>query len=80
MSRLLVSKDDLERIALQEVHSFPGTETVVSVEIELKQGDSPGTNWRLHVVAQEGCDIARVQHAAETTRDRLKHRYEIRLN
>ncbi|MGY8685718.1 hypothetical protein Q2941_49630 [Bradyrhizobium sp. UFLA05-153] len=80
MSRLLVSKDDLELIALQEVRSFPGTEKVVSVEVEFKQGDRPGMNWRLHVVAQEGCDIARVQYAAETTLDWLKHRYEIRLN
>jgi hypothetical protein len=29
VSRSLVSKDDLGRIALQELHSFPGTELVV---------------------------------------------------
>lgn len=75
MSRSLISKDDLERIALQEVRSFPGTEQVLSIELECA-----GTNWRLHVIAQEGCDLARVQYAAKTTTERLKRRYEIRLN
>ncbi|WGD51563.1 hypothetical protein QA641_40055 [Bradyrhizobium sp. CB1650] len=80
MSRSLVSKDDLERIALQEIRSFPGTENVLSVEIEFERSDRPGMSWRLHVLAQEGCDLARVQYAAKTTTDRLKHRYEVRLN
>ncbi|MEK9284780.1 MULTISPECIES: hypothetical protein [unclassified Bradyrhizobium] len=80
MSRSLVSKDDLERIALQEVRSFPGTENVLSVEIEFEAGDRPGINWKLHVIAQEDCDLARVQYAAKTTAGRLKLRYEIRLN
>ena len=37
-------------------------------------------NWKMHVMAQEGCDLARVQYAAKTTSDRLKRRYEIRLS
>ena len=80
MSRSLVSKDDLERIALQELNSFPGTELVLSVEIEFAAGDRPGMNWKMHVMAREGCDLARVQYAAKTTSDWLKRRYKIRLS
>ncbi|UQR62343.1 hypothetical protein LRP30_37215 [Bradyrhizobium sp. C-145] len=81
MSRSPVSKDELERIALQEIRSFPGTEKVVSIEVEFGPDPRPGTSdWKLHVVAQEGCDLARIQYAAKTTSDRLKRRYEIHLN
>ena len=77
VSRALVAKADLERIALQEIRSFPGTEWVTAIEVE-RQSGKRGADWTLHVIAQDGCDLDRVHHAANTTSDRLKRRYELR--
>ena len=74
----LVSKSDLERIALQEIRSYPGGENVLSVEVERDNGQSRGIDWRLHVRASERADIDRIHHAAHTTSRRLKRRYDIR--
>jgi hypothetical protein len=77
VSRTLVAKADLERIALQEIRSLPGTEWVTAIEVE-RQSGKRGADWTLHVIAQDGCDLDRVHHAANTTSDRLKRRYELR--
>jgi hypothetical protein len=36
VSKILVSKQDLERIALQALRSFPGGEAVTAVEVEYR--------------------------------------------
>ncbi len=74
----LVSKSDLERVALQEIRSYPGGENVLSVEVEKDGGQSRGMDWRLHVTASERADLDRIHHAAQTTTRRLKRRYDIR--
>ncbi len=76
--KLSVSKSDLERIALQEIRSYPGGENVLSVEVEKDSGQSRGMDWRLHVTASESADIDRIDQAAQTTTRRLKRRYDIR--
>ena len=78
MAKALVSKADLERIALQEIRSLPGSEHVRSVEVECETGASHGINWRLYVIANDEGDLDRIQYAAKVTTDRLKRRYDLR--
>jgi hypothetical protein len=75
--RTLVSKSDLELIALQEIRHVPGGELVISVEIEHGDAEPDGLNWRLLVIAKDGADLDRLQNAATTTRHRLKRRYQL---
>lgn len=42
MAKALISKADLERIALQEIRSFPGSEHVISVEVECESSALTG--------------------------------------
>jgi hypothetical protein len=78
VTRTLVSKADLERIALQEIRNFPGGELVFSVEIEHDGIEPGGLDWRLLVIAKDGANLDRIQYAATTTSHRLKRRYELR--
>ena len=50
-----VSKVELERLALQQIRSFPGGEQTISVEVEIEENSGPllGRNWRLHVNARK---------------------------
>ncbi|MBR1071316.1 hypothetical protein ABIF65_011853 [Bradyrhizobium japonicum] len=79
MARKLVSKADLELIALQEIRHVPGGELVISVEIEHGDVEPDGLNWRLLVIAKDGADLDRLQYAATTTSHRLKRRYQLAM-
>ena len=78
MTKALISRADLERIALQEIRSFPGSEQVRSVEVECESEAPRDTNWRLYVIANDEGDLDRIQYAAKVTTDRLKRRYDLR--
>lgn len=78
MSKELVARQDLERIAMQEIRSFPGCEFVTDVEIEFQVDAILKTNWTIHVFTREGGNMGRIQYAISTTRKRLRHRYDLR--
>ena len=78
MAKTLISKADLERIALQEIRGLPGSEYVRSVEVEYETSAPHGINWRLYVIANDEGDLDRIQYAAKVTTDRLKRRYDLR--
>jgi hypothetical protein len=77
VTKTLVARHELERIALQEIRSFPGCEYVTDIEIAY-QLDRAHTNWTIHVFTREGGDLARIQYAVTTARNRLRHRYDLR--
>ena len=66
-----VAKQDLERLALQQIRSFPGGEHVIRVEVEYQSDPRKD-------IAKEGADFERIQYAARTTTDRMKHLYNLR--
>lgn len=78
VTKTLVARHDLERMALQEIRSFPGCEYVTDIEIAYQLDKVLGTNWTIHVFTREGADMLRVQYAINTTRKRLRHRYDLR--
>ncbi|WGD55534.1 hypothetical protein QA641_17585 [Bradyrhizobium sp. CB1650] len=78
VARALISKADLERIALQELRSFPGSEHVLSVEIECETDAPYDIDWRLYVIANDEGDLDRIQYAVKVATDRLKRRYALR--
>jgi hypothetical protein len=78
MSKEIVAKHDLERIAMQEIRSFPGCEYVTDVEIDYQFDKKLKTNWTIHVFIREGGNMERIQYAIKTTRKRLRHRYDFR--
>jgi hypothetical protein len=73
-----IARHDLERIALQEIRAFPGCEHVTDVEIGHQIDPVLKTNWTLHVYTCEGANMERIQYAINTTRQRLRHRYDLR--
>ena len=77
VAKTLVSKQELSLIALQEIRSFPGSEHVASVEVDQQIDKVTKTNWTLHVFASEGANMERIQFAINTTRKRLRHRYDL---
>ncbi|WP_187437154.1 hypothetical protein [Bradyrhizobium rifense] len=79
MAKALISKANLERIALQDIRSFPGSEHVVSVEVEYEAHEPQGMDWKLCVIANDRGDLDRIQYAAKVTSDPLKRRYDLRL-
>jgi hypothetical protein len=78
VAKALISKADLERIALQEIRNFPGSEHVLSVEVEDETGAPRGIDWRLYVIASDEGDLDRIQYAVKVATDRLKRRYDLR--
>ena len=78
MSKMLVSKQDLERIALQSIRSFPGGEDVTAVEVEYRIDKIIRTNWTLHVFTRDGGNLERIHDAISTKRKRLRHQYDLR--
>jgi hypothetical protein len=78
MSKELLAKQDLERIAMQEIRAFPGCEHVTEVEIEYQVDRELKTNWTIHVFISEGGDMERIQYAVNTARERLRQRYNLR--
>jgi hypothetical protein len=79
VTKTLKARHDLERIALQEIRSFPGCEHVTDVEVEYQFDRALHSNWTIHVFAREGGDMQRIQYAINATRKRLRHRYDLRL-
>jgi hypothetical protein len=78
MSKELIARHDLERIAMQEIRAFPGCELVSDVEIEYQLDKERNTNWTIHVFTSAGANMERIQYAISTTRKRLRHRYDLR--
>jgi hypothetical protein len=78
VTKTLVARHDLERIALQEIRSFPGCEYVTDIEIAYQVDRVLHTNWTIHVFTREGGDMMRIQYAVTTTRNRLRHQYDLR--
>lgn len=78
MTKTLVARHELERIALQEIRSFPGCEYVTDIEIAYRVDRVLHTNWTIHVFTREGGDMMRIQYAVTTTRNRLRQRYDLR--
>ena len=78
VTKTLIAKHELERIALQEIRAFPGCEYVTDIEIAYQVDRVLHTNWTIHVFTREGGDMMRIQYAVTTTRNRLQHRYQLR--
>jgi hypothetical protein len=78
VTKTLVARHELERIALQEIRSFPGCEYVTDIEIAYQVDRVLRTNWTIHVFTREGGDMLRIQYAINTTRKKLRHRYDLR--
>jgi hypothetical protein len=78
VAKTLVNRQELALIALQEIRNFPGSEHVASVEVDHQIDTAAKTNWALHVFTTEGANMERIQFAINTTRKRLKHRYDLR--
>jgi hypothetical protein len=78
VTKTLVARHELERIALQEIRSFPGCEYVTDIEVAHQVDRALPTNWTIHVFIREGGDMMRIQYAIITTRKRLLHRYDLR--
>jgi hypothetical protein len=57
VSKILVSKQDLERIALQAIRSFPGGEDVTAVDVGYRIDKVIQTNWTLHVITRDGANL-----------------------
>ena len=70
VTKTLVARHELERIALQEIRSFPGCEYVIDIEIAYQVDRVLHTNWTIHVFTREGGDMMRVQYAG-TARNAL---------
>ncbi len=80
MVRMLIGRQDLERLALQEIRSFPGGEFVSSVEVEYRTSSENGTNWCLLTYVNDGGSLGPIEHAVQRTRDRLQQQYNLRLD
>ncbi len=78
MAKTLITKQELALIALQEIRNFPGSEHVASVEVDHQIDTATNMNWALHVYTTEGANLERIQFAINTTRKRLRHRYDLR--
>jgi hypothetical protein len=78
VSKQFIARHDLERIAMQEIRAFPGCEYVTDVEVEHQIDRVLKTNWNMHVYTCEGANLERIQYAINATRDRLRHRYDLR--
>jgi hypothetical protein len=78
VTKTLVARHELERIALQEIRSFPGCEYVTDIEIAYQVDRALRTNWTIHVFTREGGDMLLIQYAITTIRKRLRHRYDLR--
>jgi hypothetical protein len=74
----LIAKQDLERIAMQEIRAYPGCEFISDVEIEYAIDEVSGANWAMHVFIREGAMMEKVQYAMNQTRKRLRNRYILR--
>ena len=78
MTKTLITRHELEHIALQEIRSFPGSEHVTAVEVEHQIDKTTRSNWTIHVFTREGGDMQRIQYAINTIRKRLRQRYDLR--
>lgn len=78
MAKEFIARHDLERIAMQDIRAFPGCERVTNVEVEFQIDPLLKTNWNMHVHTCEGANPERIRYAINATRDRLRHRYDLR--
>ena len=78
MTKEPVAKQDLERMAMQEIQAYPGCELISDVEIEFAVDEISGANWIMHVFTSEGANMERIQYAITQTRRRLRNRYSLR--
>ena len=79
MARILLGRRELERLALQQIRSFPGGEFVVAVEVEGQQADEAGANWSLCTYVKQGCNSLEViERATSRTRQMLQNQYNLR--
>jgi hypothetical protein len=78
VTKTLIARHDLQRIALQEIRSFPGCQYVTDIEIADEVDRVLHTNWTIQVFVREGRDMLRIQFAINTARKRLQHRYDLR--
>ena len=67
MTKTLVARHEMERIALQEIRSFPGCEYVTDIEIAYQLDRELHTNWTIHVFTREGADMMRIQYSGIDT-------------
>jgi len=79
VTRDLIGRQDLERLALQRIRSFVGGEFVISVEVEYQPIDESGANWTLYTFVKKGGSPHVVEYAARRTRDTLRNQYNLRL-
>jgi hypothetical protein len=78
VTKTLIARHDLQRIALQEIRSFPGCQYVTDIEIADEVDRVLHTNWTIQVFVREGRDMLRIQFAINTAWKRLQHRYDLR--
>jgi hypothetical protein len=78
MTKKPVAKQDLERMAMQEIQAYPGCELISDIEIEYAVDEISGANWIMHVFTREGANMERIQYAITQTRRRLRNRYSLR--
>jgi hypothetical protein len=79
MTRRLIGRNELERLALREIRSFAGGEFVTSVRIESQRVDATGEDWSIHAFGRKGGNIEVIQCAISTTGRRLRNQYSLRL-
>lgn len=78
MAKEFIVKPELERLAMQELRAFPDCEYVTDVAIEYQLDRVLKTNWTMQVFTREGASMKRIQYAINTTRHKLRHRYDLR--
>lgn len=75
--KVALSKQELEREALAEMHTLPGCETLRAVDVQYTDLRAD-TNWTLYAFAEGGIDADVLHRALQTTVDKLRHQYELR--
>jgi hypothetical protein len=77
VTKTLIARHELQRIALQEIRSFPGGEYVTDIEIAYQVDRVLRTNWTIHILTGEGGDMRRIQQATNSTLKKLRLRYDL---
>jgi hypothetical protein len=68
MNKKPVARQELERMAMQEIRAYPGCDPISVVEIEYAVDEISGVNWIMHVFTREGANMERIQYAINQTR------------
>lgn len=80
MARDLIGRQDLERLALKEIRSFPGGEYVLGVGVEYRIVTEGHANWILLAYVNKGRRPAGMEAAIRRVQDQLQRRYDLRLD